>query len=381
MWQKERVWGHGSGVECKDKRVTIRDESERRQPQSTLDPKKISFGKNFAPNMFLCEYRNGAWQDARIEPLRSFSLHPAALVLHYAQAIFEGLKAFRQEDGSVALFRPEKNAARFNKSAERMCMPQVDEELFLGAISELTRIEEEFVLPYPGSLYIRPVMIGTEPCIGVRASSEYLFYVMALPSGAYFPEVHGGLGAVSVLISESVVRAARGGTGAVKAAANYAVTLKVITEAKAHDCAQVLFLDASSEQRVEEMGGMNIMFSENGVLVTPPLKDTTLAGVVRDSLLTLAGDLGIRTREVSYSLEELTSKLKDGSIQEAFACGTAATITGIKEFRTESGGVFALPAPGPISEKLHEQLVGVQYGKVADRHGWLRQVVGAKTLV
>jgi branched-chain amino acid aminotransferase len=370
-----------SDLECEDKRVTIRDESERRPSQNTLDPKKIAFGKNFAPNMFLCEYRNGAWRDARIEPLRSFSLHPAALVLHYAQAIFEGLKAFRQEDGSVALFRPDKNASRFNKSAERMCMPQLDEQLFLDAVSELTRVEEDSVLPYPGSLYIRPVMIGTEPCIGVRASSEYLFYVMVLPSGAYFPEVHDGLGAVSVLISESVVRAARGGTGAVKAAANYAVTLKVITEAKARECAQVLFLDASADQRVEEMGGMNIMFVDKGVLVTPPLKDTTLAGVVRDSILTLAGDLGIPTREESYSLKELSSKLKDGSIQESFACGTAATITGIKEFKTESGGVFKLPAPGPISEKLHTQLVGVQYGRFADRHGWLRQVVGAKTLV
>jgi branched-chain amino acid aminotransferase len=300
--------------------------------------------------------------------------------LHYAQAIFEGLKAFRQEDGSVALFRPERNALRFRKSAERMCMPQVDEELFLAAVSELTRVEEELVLPYPGSLYIRPVMIGTEACIGVRASNEYLFYVMVLPSGAYFPEVHGGLGAVSVLISESVVRAARGGTGAVKAAANYAVTLKVTTEAKAHDCAQVLFLDASPEQRVEEMGGMNIMFVEKGVLATPPLNDTTLAGVVRDSILTLAGDMGIPTREESYSFKELTSKLRDGSIQEAFACGTAATITGIKEFKTESGGVFPLSAPGRVSEKLHTQLVGVQYGKIAEARGWLRQVVAAKTL-
>ena len=369
-----------SGAQCEDRRVTIRDESERRPRQSPLDPNKIAFGKNFAPNMFICEYRDGAWRDPRIEPLRLFSLHPAALVLHYAQAIFEGLKAFRQEDGSVALFRPEKNALRFRKSAERMCMPQVDEELFLAAISELTRVEEELVLPYPGSLYVRPVMIGTEACIGVRASSEYLFYVMVLPSGAYFPEVHGGLGAVSVLISSSVVRAARGGTGAVKAAANYAVTLKVITEAKEHGCAQVLFLDASPEQHVEEMGGMNIMFVENGVVVTPPLNDTTLAGVVRDSILTLARDLGIRTREESYSFNELVSKLKDGSIQEAFACGTAATITGIKEFKTESGDVFLLPAPGPVSGKLHTQLVGVQYGKIADRHGWLRQVVGAKTL-
>ena len=361
--------------------MTIRDESERRPPQSALDPKQIIFGKTFAPNMFLCEYRNGEWRDARIEPLRSFSLHPASLVLHYAQSIFEGMKAFRQDDGSVALFRPEKNARRFVASAQRMCMPPVEEDLFLQAVTELTRVEEEFVLPYPGSLYLRPVLIGTEACIGVRASSEYLFYVMALPSGAYFPEAHGGAGAVSVLISDSVVRAARGGTGAIKSAANYAVTLKVISDARHKDCVQVLFLDASAEQRVEEMGGMNIMFVERGVVVTPPLNDTILPGVVRDSILTLASDLGFATREDAYSFKELISKLKDGSIEESFACGTAATVTGIKEFKTEAGASYKLPAPGPVSEKLHNHLVAVQYGKAADPHGWLRPVVEAKSLV
>jgi branched-chain amino acid aminotransferase len=361
--------------------MTIRDESQRRPPQSALDPKQIVFGKIFAPNMFLCKYRDGQWRDARIEPLRSFSLHPAALVLHYAQSIFEGLKAFRQEDGSVALFRPEKNAQRFIASARRMCMPPVDEDLFLQAITELTRIEEDFVLPYPGSLYLRPVLIGTEACIGVRASTEYLFYVMALPSGAYFPEAHGGAGAVSVLISDSVVRAARGGTGAIKSAANYAVTLKVISDAKHKGCVQVLFLDASPEQRVEEMGGMNIIFVERGAIVTPPLNGTILPGVVRDSILTLAKDLGFVTREDAYSFKELISKLKNRSIEESFACGTAATITGIKEFKTEAGASYTLPAPGPVSEKLHKHLIDVQYGRAADPHGWLRPVVEAKTLV
>ncbi len=360
--------------------MTIKDRSERRPPKSPLDAQKIVFGKQFAPNIFLCEYKNGQWQDARIEPLREFNIHPAALVLHYAQAIFEGMKAFRQTDGSVALFRPEKNAKRFNRSAERMCMPPVDEELFLGAVSELTRVEEEYVVPEPGSLYLRPVMIGTEASIGVRASSEYLFYAMALPSGAYFAEAHGGPGAVTVLISNSVVRAAPGGTGSIKAAANYAVTLKVISDARQHECAQVLFLDSTPEQRVEEMGGMNIMFVENGTVVTPPLNETLLPGVVRDSILTLAGDLGIPTRQVAYTGEELRAKLKDGSIQEAFACGTAATITGIKMFKTESGEAYALQAPGEISEKLYRRLVAVQYGHVDDRHGWIRPVVRAKAL-
>lgn len=329
--------------------------------------------------MFLCEYRDGAWHDPRIEPMHSFNLHPASLVLHYAQAIFEGLKAFRQADGSVALFRPDRNAQRFNHSAERMCMPKVDEDLFLSAVTELTRVEEEMVLPYPGSLYLRPTMIATEACIGVRSSGEYLFYVMALPAGAYFAESHGGAGAVSVLISNSVVRAARGGTGAVKTGANYAVTLKVIAEAKKNGCVQVLFFDTSSEQRVEEMGGMNIMFVEKNIIVTPPLNDTTLRGVTRDSILELARDLGMPTREEAYPLKDLLAKLKDGAIQESFACGTAATITGINEFKTEDGGSFSLPAPGPVSEKLYQKLVAVQHGQIQDTHGWLRPVVGAKT--
>ncbi|MDQ2840754.1 MAG: branched-chain amino acid aminotransferase [Acidobacteriota bacterium] len=361
--------------------MTIRDLSERRPPQTALDPKKIVFGKTFAPNMFVCEYEEGRWRDPRIEPLHSLSLHPAALVLHYAQAIFEGMKAFRQADGSVALFRPEMNAARLQKSANRMCMPLVDEELFLSAVSELARVEEDFALAEPGSLYLRPVMIGTEASIGVRSSNQFVFYVMALPSGAYFPEAHGGPGAVRVLISDSVVRAAPGGTGSVKAAANYAVTLKVISDAKERDCAQVLFLDITPERHVEEMGGMNIMFVENGTVVTPPLNETILPGVVRDSILTLASDIGIPTREHAYSIEELLTKLKTGVLTEAFACGTAATVTGIAMFKTERGETFPFAAPGPLSEKLYQQLTAVQYGRTADKHGWLKTVVPAKSLV
>jgi len=361
--------------------MTIQDLSQRRSPQGSLDPGKIAFGKTFAPNMFLCEYREGVWQNARVEPLSNFQLHPAALVFHYAQTIFEGLKAFRQADGSVALFRPEKNARRLNLSADRMCMPQVDEKLFLDAVTELVRVEEEYVLPEPGSLYLRPVLMGTEACIGVRASSEFLFYILALPTGAYFPEAHGGPGAVSVLIAESVVRAAPGGTGAIKAAANYAVTLKVISDAKTKGCAQVLFLDVSPEHRVEEMGGMNIMFVENGMVITPPLKDTLLPGVIRDSLLQLAKDLGFANKEYAYTAAELKSKLKNGSIQEAFACGTAATVTGISSFKLEDGAEFNLPSPGPVSEKLYRHLVGVQYGRIADKHGWLRTAVDVKSLV
>ncbi len=366
---------------CKTKEVNIEDRSERRSPREKLDPNHIAFGKVFTPNMFVCEYKDGRWAGARLQPVQAFPLHPAALVLHYAQAIFEGLKAFRQQDGSVALFRAEKNAARFNRSAHRMCMPEVPEELFLNAVAEISRVEEEWIPSEPGSLYLRPTMIGTEASIGVRSSNEFLFFVLALPAGAYFPQAAGGLGAVDVLISKSVIRAAPGGTGAVKAAANYAVTLKVISDARNHNCAQVLFLDASQEQRVEEMGGMNIMFVEAGTLVTPPLNDTILAGVVRDSILKLGADSGIRIREYAYTAQELFSKLKSGEIEEALACGTAATVTAISRFSTEDGQTFSLKAPGPMTEQLHRKLIAMQYGRTDDLHGWRRQVTPAASLV
>jgi branched-chain amino acid aminotransferase len=359
--------------------VTITDLSDRRPPATNLDPKKLVFGKSFAPNMFLCEYRDGEWQDPRIEPVHNLALHPGALVLHYAQAIFEGMKAFRQADGSVALFRPEMNARRFQRSAERMCMPPVPEDMFLSAVSEITRVEEPYVVPEPGSLYLRPVQIGTEASIGVRSSHEFLFYVIALPSGGYFPEAHGGPGAIHVHISETVVRAARGGTGAVKAAANYAVTLKAISDARERECAQVLFLDSTPEQRVEEMGGMNILFNENGTLVTPPLNDTILPGVIRDTLLQIARDLDIPVREYAYSLRELLANLENGQIQEALACGTAATVTSIDSLRTDDGRVFRFNVPGPMADKLHRQLVAIQYGRTADKHGWIHSVVEAKS--
>jgi len=355
--------------------------SKPAKPPKAVHPSEIVFGKTVTGNFFISEYKQGSWQNPRIEPVHPFVLHPAALVFHYAQSIFEGLKAFKQEDGSIALFRPELNAQRFNQSAARMCMPTVDEDLFLDAITQLTRIEQEFVPSAPGSLYLRPVMIGTEPSIGVGSSHEFIFYILALPAGPYFAEVKGGPGAVRVLICDSVVRASRGGTGAVKAGANYAVTLKKITDAKQAGCSQVLFLDSSAEQHVEEMGGMNIMFIEGETLVTPPLSDTILNGVTRDCILKIANDMGIKTREKSYSLRELREKLIDGSVTESFACGTAATITGIEGLQTEQGEVFHLAAPGRITTLLYERLQAIQYGQVSDKHGWLRVAVQAEAPV
>ncbi len=352
-------------------------------PPPPLDPKNIAFGKMFTPHFFCCEYRDGQWRDARIEPVHNFSLHPAALVFHYAQAIFEGLKAYEHADGSIALFRPDMNARRFNASGARMSMPHVDEQLFLNAVQELVRADHAYTPPFPGSLYIRPTLIGTEPCIGVKSSAEFIFFILTLPAGSYFPELPSGAGAVDVLISESVVRAARGGTGHVKAAANYAVTLQVITQAKDVGCAQVLFLDSSPDRHIEEMGGMNILFVDGGELVTPPLGGTILNGVTRDSILQLARDMGLAVREHAYAFHEMLDRIRSGQITEVMACGTAAVITGIRAFKLEDGARIPVGegAPGPITNQLFEQLQGIQYGRIPDRHGWMTQVVPARTAV
>jgi branched-chain amino acid aminotransferase len=341
-----------------------------------LDPRKLAFGTAFSESFFVAEYRDGAWQPGRVEPLHNFSLHPATLVLHYAQTIFEGLKAFRQADGSVAIFRPDMNARRFDASAKRMGMPPVGEKLFVDAVSAAVTAEKDSVLEYPGSLYIRPVLFASEPHIGVRAATQYIFFVMTLPAGAYFPDVIGNAGAVTVYIAESMLRAFPGGTGNVKTAANYAVTLQVTTEAKEAGCSQVLFLDSTPERRVEEMGGMNIMFIENGTLVTPPLNATILPGVTRDAILQIARDLSVPVREYAYTRDEMLDGVRSGRIGEAFACGTAAVITGIKAFRLQDGSTLALKnaAPGAVTTRLFDELTGIQYGKRPDRHGWLRPV-------
>jgi branched-chain amino acid aminotransferase len=345
------------------------------------DPANIAFGKTFSPHSFVAEYKDGAWQSARIAPIEPFSLHPGALVLHYAQSIFEGLKAFAQADGGVALFRPERNARRFQASAARMAMPHVDEALFLEAILGLVAADHAFIPRFPGSLYIRPAMIATQPYIGVSSSTEFKFFIVTLPAGAYFPGLASGAGAVDVLISESVVRAFPGGTGNIKTAANYAITLQVTSKAAAAGCGQVLFLDSSPARRVEELGGMNVLFVEDGSLVTPPLNDTILPGVIRDSVLHLAKDQGLPVREYAYTLNELQGGLRSGKITEAIACGTAAVVTGIRRFHLESGGTIPVgnaSGPGPVTSALFEHLQGIQYGRLPDKHGWLLHVDGVR---
>jgi branched-chain amino acid aminotransferase len=342
-----------------------------------LDPAKLEFGKTFSPDWFVAEYRNGAWDGARVEPMHNISMHPAAIVLHYGQSIFEGMKAYRWENGRVALFRPMENARRFARSAKRMAMPPVDPEFFVEAIKALVRTDAGWIPREPGTLYIRPTMMGTEACIGVRASNEFLFFVLGLPSGAYFKEAGAGaVGSVNVYVAETTSRAASGGTGDVKASANYAISLETIEEGKRRGCSQVLFLDSNGKRQVEELGGMNVFFVEGTTLYTPPLHGTILAGITRNSVMQVARDLGYDVQEASINIDEAAEKIQSGRISEVIACGTAAVVSGIKEFLFESGRHLPIGegAAGKVTRQLSAHLQGIQFGRIEDRHGWMEIV-------
>jgi branched-chain amino acid aminotransferase len=339
-----------------------------------LDPAKLEFGKILAPDWFAADYRDGTWQNARVEARHDISLSPAAVVLHYAQSIFEGMKAYRWANGKAVLFRPMDNARRFAKSARRMAMPPVDEELFVEGVKALVKTDSQWIPAEPGTLYIRPTMIGTEASIGVHASHEFLFFVLALPSGGYFKEAAPGeVGTVTVFVAETTTRSSHGGTGNVKAAANYAISLRTIEEAKKIGCSQVLFLDSLGKRNVEELGGMNVFFVEKDKLHTPPLHDTFLAGITRDSVIQVARDLGIPVEETAIQIDEAADKIRSGKITEVFACGTAAVVVGIKELLFESGVRLTIAdgKAGEVTRRLNTELQGIQFGRVADRHRWI----------
>jgi branched-chain amino acid aminotransferase len=342
-----------------------------------LDPDKIEFGRTYAPLGLFRSYENGSWKATQIDSVGTINLHPAAIVFHYGQSIFEGLKAYKWKDGSVNLFRPIENACRLNNSATRMAMPTLDEKEFVEGIRSLVAKQREWIPEYPGSLYIRPSMIGTEPCIGVRAAHEFLFFVIVMPSGAYFPKIDGKTdNMIKVLISTKVGRASHGGTGNVKATANYAVTLKIIGEGKEKGCAQVLFLDTEGKRNIEEMGGMNIFFIAGKKLITPALNDTILPGITRDSIIKLAPTLGYEVEEAKLNIDDICTRIKKGEITEAFACGTAAVIAGIKSFLLDSGETITVgnAQQGEVSSNLYDRLTGIQYGKYPDPFGWIVKV-------
>jgi branched-chain amino acid aminotransferase len=347
------------------------------RPERPLDPLELEFGRMFTPNFFVSEYRNGAWRNPRIQRIEPFALHPASLVFHYAQTVFEGLKAYRHVDGRPVLFRPEMNAKRLQQSADRLAIPRVDEAFFLEAVNDLVENEQHFLPPAPGCLYIRPTLMGVDATLGVKSSSEFIFFILTLPSGAYFKGASAAAGpsAIDVFVTRSVVRTAPGAMGSVKAGANYAGTLKVTEEAKAIGCSQVLFLDALHHQYIEEMGGMNIMFVEGNRLRTPPLTDTILRGVTRDSLLVIAREQGLEVNEAPIALDEVVAGVEAGTMTEMFACGTAAVVIGVRSLRFEDGSTIRTPGcPGPVTSRLYETLTGIQYGRLPDPHKWVREV-------
>ena len=343
-----------------------------------LDPHKLEFGRVFAPLWLSRVYDNGTWQEQSIGDMSTINLHPAAIVLHYGQSIFEGMKAYTWDDGSVNLFRPIENARRMNLSARRMAMPEIDENEFVENVRALVAQQRDWIPAHPGSLYIRPSMIATEPCIGVRAAHQFLFFVIVMPSGAYFPQTAGqtGTGSIKVYVAPGVGRAAHGGTGNVKATANYAITLQSIVEGKAKGCAQVLYLDATGDRNIEEMGGMNIFFVSGKKLFTPALTDTILPGITRDSIIKIAPELGLEVEERKINLDTLCDQIKRGEVTEAFACGTAAVIAGISAFLLDTGEEITVgtKAPGPVSTKLYDRLTGIQYGRSPDPFGWVVKV-------
>jgi branched-chain amino acid aminotransferase len=337
------------------------------------------FGQVFTEHMITIAWdTERGWHDARLQPYGPLSLDPATKVFHYAQELFEGLKAYRQSDDSIVAFRPHANAARFNRSCARMAMPTLPEELFVRSLELLVTTDKDWVPTREGhSLYLRPFIIATETGMGVNSpSSTYLFIVIASPSTAYFP---GGVKPVSVWLSEDYTRAAQGGTGEAKCGGNYAAAFVAQAQAVREGCDQVVWLDAVEHRWVEEMGGMNLFFvqgSGSGArLLTPALTGTLLPGITRDSLLKLAPDLGIPVEEGRINTDEWQAGNASGEISEVFACGTAAVITPVG--RVKGAGrewVVGSGEPGPVTLRLREELVGIQYGSRPDPYGWIHKI-------
>ena len=346
-------------------------------PASERDAKLVDpgFGRVFTDHMAVLHWSEArGWHDGAITARKPLTMDPASSVLHYAQEIFEGLKAYRLDDGGLALFRPDANARRFQSSARRMAMPELPEELFLASIEALVKTERDWVpTAEGGSLYLRPFLIASEAFLGVKPSAEYLYMVLASSVGAYWK---GGARAVSLWVSHDYSRAAPGGTGAAKCGGNYATSLVAQQEAIRRGYDQVVFLDAAERRWIEELGGMNLFFVfADGSLRTPPLTGTILPGITRDSILTLARDEGLDVREEPYAIEDWRADAASGRLTESFACGTAAVVTPI--------GRVAGPAydfaigngdTGPVTARFLERLSAIQRGRAPDPHGWLRPV-------
>ena len=332
------------------------------------------FGRAFTDHMASATWSEAdGWHDLKIEARAPLVLDPSASVLHYAQEVFEGLKAYRLHDGATALFRPEQNARRMMRSAERLAMPPVPEAMFLDAVRTLVETERDWVPDGAGALYLRPFAVATEAFLGVRPAREYRFCVIACTVGDYF---RGGKAGIDLWATTTHTRAAPGGTGEAKCGGNYAASLLAQAEATAQGCDQVLFLDAVERRWVEELGGMNMFtVGRDGRLSTPPLTGTILPGITRASLLTLARDMGMEVAEEPTALADWRAGAESGAMAEAFACGTAAVVTPILSVKTADGAwTMGDGTPGPVTQRLRDRLVALQRGQASDPYGWIERL-------
>lgn len=335
---------------------------------------ELKFGTIFTDHMFLMNYnpQNG-WHDPRILPYQPLTLDPSAMVFHYGQEMFEGLKAYKTEDERILLFRPDKNAERTNNTNDRLCIPEIPKEKFIEAIKALVKVEEMWIPKKEGtSLYIRPFIIATDPFLGVRQSDTYLFIIILSPVGAYYPE---GLNPVKIWIEDEYVRAVKGGIGEAKAGGNYATSLKA--QIKAHDAgySQVLWLDGVHRKYIEEVGAMNIFFKIDGKIITPKLNGSILPGVTRDTVISLCKHWGVPIEERKISIEEVYDEYKKGNLEEVFGTGTAAVISPVGELKWENKIMKVNDGKiGEFSQKFYDTVTGIQLGRIQDEFGWTVEV-------
>ncbi len=340
-------------------------------PKEKPDSSNLGFGKIFTDHMFMMDYsrEKGSWYNARIVPFENISLHPASTVLHYGSEIFEGLKAYRRADGKVQLFRPIENIRRMNSSAERLCLPQIPEEDALQVLTEFVKIEQDWTPSASGtSLYLRPFMFGNDESLGVHAVHNATFVIIASPVGSYYKE---GINPVKIMIEDEDVRAVRGGTGYAKCGGNYAASNRAGERAEQKGYSQVLWLDGVERKYIEEVGAMNVMFKIAGEIVTPALSGSILPGITRKSIIELLNSEGYKVSERLLSIDELEKALENGTLEEAWGCGTAAVVSPIGELcykdkkYTVSGGKI-----GEVTQHLYDTLTGIQWGKLKDNFGW-----------
>ncbi|MGI6721161.1 MAG: branched-chain amino acid aminotransferase [Anaerovoracaceae bacterium] len=343
-------------------------------PKAKPDPNNLKFGQEFTDHMFIMEYQTGkGWYDGRIVPYGPIELDPAAVVFHYGQEMFEGLKAYQTDSGRVQLFRPDMNAKRTNNTNRRLCIPEIDEDLYVECIKQLVAVDKDWIPKKEGTaLYIRPFIIADEPFLGVRPSDHYKFMIILSPVGSYY---EGGLAPTKLYVEDKYVRATKGGTGEAKCGGNYAASLKAQMLAHEQGYEQILWLDGVERKYVEEIGTSNAFFKINGEVVTAPLDGTILPGITRNTVIQILKDKGARITERKITIDEVFQAAKDGSLEEVFASGTAAVISPVGELRYKGENITINNGEiGPVAQELYDTIYGIQTGKIEDTRGWTVEV-------